>query len=152
MKREKGIDYISADLNNPRAMVKMDITNIQYPDESFDLLYCSHVLEHVNDDKKAIKEIYRVLKVGGTAVIMVPIKAEKTFENTEITNPAECEKLFGHHDHVRKYGLDFIERLKETHFDVEVLFMEDVLTNAQKEKFGLKQIVSKNMPLYLCKK
>ena len=69
----KGLDYLSADLMNPRAMEQMDIMNIPYADGSFDLNYCSHVLEHVADDRKALKELHRVLKNDGLALIMVPI-------------------------------------------------------------------------------
>jgi len=68
-----GLDYLSADLYNPRAMVKMDIACIQFPDASFDIIYCSHVLEHVPDDRRALTEFYRALSPGGYAVLIVPI-------------------------------------------------------------------------------
>ena len=80
-KKISSLDYVSADLFDPNAMLKADISNIPCPDESFDVVYCSHVLEHVEDDRKAIAEIYRVLKKGGQAVILVPITAEKTIED-----------------------------------------------------------------------
>ena len=67
------LDYISADLASPHAMVKMDITAIDWPDASFDIVYCSHVLEHIPDDRKAMSEIFRVLKPGGWALIQVPL-------------------------------------------------------------------------------
>ena len=76
-RKVSGLDYVTADLYDPKAMVKMDITNIEYPDESFDLVYCSHVLEHIEDDHKAMSELYRVLKKGGQAIILVPIMVEK---------------------------------------------------------------------------
>jgi SAM-dependent methyltransferase len=82
-----GRNYVTADLADPRAMVKMDITDIPYPDESFEVIYCSHVLEHVPDDQKAMKEFYRVLKPGGWAILLVPITADKTFEDPAIVDP-----------------------------------------------------------------
>ena len=101
-----GKGYISSDLSN-RGHVQMDITNIQYPDESFNIIYCSHVLEHVPNDKQAIREFFRVLKVDGWAIILVPIIGEKTYENPQITSHAEREKYFGQYDHIRRYGFDF---------------------------------------------
>jgi len=123
------INYLSADLNDSHAMIKMDITNIQYPDNSFDIIYCSHVLEHVQEDRKAMREIYRVLKQGGWALLQVPITCERTFEDPNIEDPQEREKLFGQHDHVRTYGHDYIDRLRESGFTVEKLTSEEVLGN-----------------------
>ena len=97
-----GQNYITADLFNPKAMVRMDITDIQYPDGYFDVVYCSHVLEHVPDDKKAMREFRRVLKQNGWAILLVPITADKTFEDPSVVDPAERVKLFGQHDHVRR--------------------------------------------------
>lgn len=114
------IDYISADLNNPQAMVKMDITDIQYPENSFDVILCSHVLEHVPDDRQAMREFNRVLKPDGFAILMVPITAERTFEDSSVTSPEERERMFGQYDHVRKYGLDFEDRAKESGLSVKV--------------------------------
>jgi SAM-dependent methyltransferase len=110
------VDYVSADLMDPAAMVVLDITNIQYPDHSFDVVYCSHVMEHVPEDRKAMREFFRFLKPNGWAVLMVPIEAAVTFEDPSITDPAERERVFGQNDHVRIYGLDFVERLREAGF------------------------------------
>jgi len=79
--------YLTADLYNPPAMVKMDITDIQYSDETFDVICCSHVLEHVPDDMSAPGEMHRVLKPQGWAVVLVPITADETFEDTSVTGP-----------------------------------------------------------------
>lgn len=113
------INYLSADLDNPNAMVRMNINKIQYPNESFDIIYCSHVLEHVLDDRKAISEFYRVLKYGGWAVLQVPIGADKTFEDSTITDPSERESAFGQSDHVRIYGPDYEQRLLASGFKVQ---------------------------------
>jgi 2-polyprenyl-3-methyl-5-hydroxy-6-metoxy-1,4-benzoquinol methylase len=77
------INYLSADLSAPNAMVKMDITDIQYPDNTFDVIYCSHVLEHIPDDRKAMREFYRVLKPGGWAIVQVPVTAESEETGSE---------------------------------------------------------------------
>src|SRR5262245_6184809 len=107
----RGIDYLSADLVSPHAIVKMDITDIDRPDSSFDVIYCSHVLEHVPDDRKAISEMFRVLKPGGWALIQVPMSKKGTIEDPSITDAGERERLFGQSNHVRRYGLDIKDRL-----------------------------------------
>ncbi|HET6372724.1 MAG TPA: class I SAM-dependent methyltransferase [Candidatus Polarisedimenticolia bacterium] len=118
LRRLRGVDYLSADLRNPEAMVEIDITDIPYSDESFDVILCSHVLEHVPDDRTGMSELLRVLSRGGWAVLQVPTKGDKTIEDPSITDPADREKLFGQHDHVRYYGADFNERLVEAGFQV----------------------------------
>ncbi len=119
LRKHLGQNYVTADLLNG-ADVKMDITDIQYPDEYFDVIYCSHVLEHVQDDKKAMKEFYRVLKQDGWAILLVPITTDKTFEDPTIVNPSERLLVFGQDDHVRRYGLDYVDRLRESGFKVKV--------------------------------
>jgi SAM-dependent methyltransferase len=117
-----GLDYLSGDLDPAAAMVQMDITDIRYPDNSFDVIYCSHVLEHVPDDRRAMRELARVLKPGGWAVLVVPFRdALETFEDPTITDPQSRQRLFGQWDHVRWYGAaDFQRRLEEAGFTVTV--------------------------------
>jgi SAM-dependent methyltransferase len=112
-------DYVSADLDSPLADVRMDITDIQYGDESFDLIVCSHVLEHVPDDRRAIAELHRVLRSDGDAIIQVPLKGDVTFEDPEVTDPAERARVFGQYDHVRSPGRDYVDRLRAAGFAVE---------------------------------
>ena len=102
-------------------MVKMDVTDIHYPENSFDVIICNHVLEHIPDDRKAMNELFRVLKPGGQAILQVPISLtlEKTFEDSTIITPEEREKVFGQKDHVRIYGSDYIKRLKAAGFKVK---------------------------------
>lgn len=120
IREAKYIDYLSGDLDPTIAMVEMDITDIQYPEASFDVVYCSHVLEHVPDDAKAMSELYRVLKPGGWAVLAVPIRGDTTVEDPTVTEPADRERVFGQVDHVRYYGRDFKDRLEAAGFKVTV--------------------------------
>ena len=119
-KKILGDRYLTADLFNPRAMVKMDITDIRYPDHSFDVIYCGHVLEHVLDDRKAMSEFYRTLKTSGWAILLVPIIADETFEDASIVEPEDRLAAFGQADHVRIYGPDYVDRLRAVGFEVQV--------------------------------
>ena len=98
-----GIKYLSADLYNPQAMEKIDITKMPYSDTSFHVLICSHVLEHVSDDRRAMAEIYRVLTAGGWVLIMVPLKGKYTVEDSTVVSESDRKRLFGQKDHVRQY-------------------------------------------------
>lgn len=148
--REKiGKGYLTADLLDPNVMVQMDITNIQYPDQSFDVIYCSHVLEHVPDDKKAMREFQRVLKNDGWAILQVPITSETTIEDPSITDPAERLALFGQEDHVRRYGPDYAERLREAGFTVDVIEIADLVDAETATRMGLTEASGE---IYFCRK
>lgn len=115
------LEYITADIESPLAKIKMDIHDIPMDDDSFDVIFCNHVLEHVEDDFKALDEIKRVLKPGGWAILQIPFfypLAETTFEDNTITDPREREIAFGQDDHVRMYGKDYGDRLASVGFDV----------------------------------
>ena len=137
LRKRLGKNYLTADLLNPRAMIKMDITDIQYPDGTFDVIYCSHVLEHVPDDHRAMQEFHRVLKPDGWAILLVPIMAEKTFEDASIVEPAARLKAFGQEDHVRKYGPDYVERLRAVGFKVKVTHIGDLIGKEDAIRMGL---------------
>jgi len=143
------IDYTSADLYSPLAMVKMDITDIRYPDDTFDVILCNHVLEHIPDDRKAMAEMHRVLKPGGWAILQVPLNRarEATFEDPAVTTPAERERLFGQADHVRWYGRDYPERLRRAGFDVRIDAFAAGLDEAEVKRC---RIVRED--IYLCSK
>jgi ubiquinone/menaquinone biosynthesis C-methylase UbiE len=107
-------------------MVRMDVTSLQFPDGTFDAVVCNHVLEHVEDDRKALAEMYRVLKPGGWASIQVPMKGKATVEAAGVLNAYEQLHLFGQEDHVRQYGRDFEDRLREAGFRVEIIQKHDL--------------------------
>jgi SAM-dependent methyltransferase len=108
--------YITADIESPLAKVKMDIHQIPFPDNTFEVILCNHVLEHVRDDIQAMREMHRVLKPGGFAILQVPFfnpVPDTTFEDNSITDPRQREKIFGQDDHVRKYGRDYSRRIEQ---------------------------------------
>ncbi|MBN1416940.1 MAG: methyltransferase domain-containing protein [Bacteroidales bacterium] len=115
------IDYTTADLESPLADVKLDIQQMPFMDETFDVVICNHVLEHVPDDRQAMREIYRVLKTGGFGIMQVPtdMTLEKTYEDASITDPRKKELHFRQKDHYRLYGRDYPERIKETGFIIK---------------------------------
>ena len=118
------LDYLSADLYAEDVMVTMDITDIQYPEASFDAIICNHVLEHVLDDQRAMRELYRVLKPGGWAILQVPYSEQITIsvEDPAITTPEERARAFGQEDHVRIYAkADYLARLARAGFRVTPL-------------------------------
>jgi SAM-dependent methyltransferase len=149
-KKMPHLDYLTADLNSPIADVKMDIHNIQYPDSTFDVIFCNHVLEHVNDDAQCMRELCRVLKPGGLAVMQVPHYPEMgpTIEDPSIADPKERERLFGQYDHVRKYGNDLQERLQKAGFVVTPYHHTEKLTTEEAQRFAL----APNEILYACSK
>jgi hypothetical protein len=116
------LDYVSADLNSPLAVIHMDLTRMPFQDNRFDVILCNHVLEHIPDDREAMRELLRVLRPGGWAVLLVPIDLARpeTFEDASITSPRDRERVFGQHDHVRLYGRDFVDRLAQAGFQVLV--------------------------------
>lgn len=134
-----GDNYLTADLLNSRAMVKMDICDIQFPDGSFDVIYCSHVLEHVLDDQQAMREFFRVLDSNGWAILNVPITRETTFEDSSIVDPQERLKAFGQEDHVRRYGQDYVERLRDSGFTVKIIKVGDLANSDEVVSMGLTQ-------------
>lgn len=146
--RLPNVDYLSADLMNPRAMVKMDLTDIEYADHSFDAIYCSHVLEHIPDDRKALAELYRVLSPGGWALLQVPITTKQTFEDPSITTPEDRKRVFGQWDHVRRCGPDYVERMREAGFEAETLMSTDIIPADECARMGIQT----ERRLFFCRK
>lgn len=110
------LDYVTADLLSPIADVKMDIRDMPFEENNFDVVMCNHVLEHIDNEEKATSEIFRVLKKGGWAILQVPLDPSlaETFEDDSITDPKEREKIFGQYDHLRVYGRDYPQRLEKS--------------------------------------
>jgi ubiquinone/menaquinone biosynthesis C-methylase UbiE len=117
-----GAGYVAGDLNPTDGLVRVDVTALEFPDATFDGVICNHVLEHVPDDLGAMRELRRVLKPGGWAMLQVPLAMglERTYEDPSVTDPAERERVFGQNDHVRLYGRDYADRLRGAGFEVEV--------------------------------
>ena len=138
IRRSKYVDYLSIDLTSSFAMLKMSVTDLQLPDDSFDAIYCSHVLEHVPEDRRAMGEFYRILKPGGWAIILVPVSGDVTVEDPSVTTPEERVRLFGQHDHVRMYGKDLKERLEGAGFSVVVDAFARNFSPKQVRRFGLR--------------
>lgn len=120
--RQMHLDYLTADLQRNDVMVKEDVRRIQYPNDTFDVVLCSHVLEHVEEDRMAMEELFRVMSAGGWGLFQVPIslELEETFEDFSITAAEERLQAFGQVDHVRIYARDYGDRLESAGFDVEV--------------------------------
>ncbi|MBN7817906.1 class I SAM-dependent methyltransferase [Algoriphagus pacificus] len=134
----KNLDYITADLESPLAKVKMDVHQIPFEDNTFDVVFCNHVMEHVEDDLKACSEINRVMKSTGWGIIQSPVyPLKETIEDKSITDPAMREKLFGQRDHVRKYGRDYAERLRKSGIGMEENLFVKQLPSDQIQKYAL---------------
>lgn len=139
-----GMKYMAGDkftpgYDYPAGTIDLDITAIPFADDAFDLILCSHVLEHVPDDRTAMKELYRVLAPGGTAILMVPIALDRatTDEDPSVTDPQERIRRFGQFDHVRYYGRDYTDRLRAAGFTVVEDDMTDRLSSEEVFRFGL---------------
>lgn len=130
-KQQENLNYITADLYSPIADVKADICDLPFEDNSFDVVFCNHVLEHIVDDKKAMSELFRVLKPNGLGIFQIPQDLERgiTYEDFSITSPEEKAKHFGQYDHVRIYGRDYFDRLRNVGFKVnEVDYSKTIST------------------------
>jgi SAM-dependent methyltransferase len=135
--RRPGVERVTADLHAP-ADLRLDISDMDLPDASFDLILCSHVLEHVPDDLAAMRELRRVLSGGGLALVLVPYRhGVTTFEDPSITAPLDRTVAFGQQDHVRIYGNDLPDRLSEAGFDVEDRTAAELFDGATVERTEL---------------
>jgi SAM-dependent methyltransferase len=118
-------EYLNVDLHHP-AMERMDITATGLPDDSKTLVWCSHVLEHIPDDLKALSELFRVLAPGGLLVLQVPVKGDTTFEDASVTTEEQRLEKFLQEDHVRLYGRDLAQRVETGGFACEILTIADL--------------------------
>jgi SAM-dependent methyltransferase len=138
-KNLKNLDYITADLYSPIVDIKADILELPFKDNSFDVVFCNHVLEHIEDDQKAMQELNRVLRPGGMGIFQVPqdLKLKNTYEDFSITAPEDRAKHFGQYDHVRIYGKDYFERLRTVGFLVNEIDYSKTLTAEDVDKYRL---------------
>ena len=133
------IQYTTTDLLSPLADVKADICNLPFENDSYDFILCNHVLEHIPDDETAMKELYRVLKPGGKAILQIPLENDRdvTFEDDSITDKEERARIFGQYDHVRVYGMDYFKRLESIGFQVDAVDYTAQLSTEEVDKYRL---------------
>ena len=135
----QNLNYTTTDLNSPLADVKADICELPFEDNSFDIILCNHVLEHIPDDKKAMSELFRVMKTGGWGIFQIPqdLDRELTFEDDSITDKKKRAEIFGQYDHVRIYGRDYFQKLTEAGFKVEPVPYATEMPEEEVERFRL---------------
>ncbi|MEZ4853560.1 class I SAM-dependent methyltransferase [Flavobacterium sp.] len=138
-KKQKNITYTTTDLLSPLADVKADICNLPFENNSFDIIFCNHVLEHIPNDTKAMQELFRVMKPSGWGIFQIPqdLTRDTTFTDDSITNPKERAKIFGQYDHVRIYGRDYFNKLRSIGFEVEEVDYTTTLSTELVEKYCL---------------
>lgn len=135
----KNIDYTTTDLLSPIADVKADICDLPFEDNSYDVIFCNHVLEHIPDDTEAMQELFRVMKPEGFGIFQIPqdLDRETTFEDDTITDKEERAKIFGQYDHVRIYGRDYFDKLRSIGFEVEEVDYTATLSDSEIDKLRL---------------
>jgi SAM-dependent methyltransferase len=141
LSRASNLNYITGDLGAPLADLKLDVQDMPFANESFDVVFCNHVLEHVDDDRQAMREIYRVLRPEGWALLMCPLgrKLDITIEDPHTRTPTARLANYGQEDHVRLYGSDYFDRLREAGFVIETLRVEDVASGNAIETHKLRR-------------
>lgn len=131
--------YVTADLESPLAKMHFDIQNIPLEDDFADIVICNHIMEHVADDRRAMREIHRVMRTGGWGIILSPVDLSRaeTFEDDTISDPAERTRIFGQYDHRRIYGRDYTDRLREAGFEAEAIDYAATFTPEERTKYAL---------------
>ena len=131
-------NYITADLESPLADMHFDVQQIPMADSSVDIIICNHLLEHVESDHKALKEMYRIMRSGGMGVMLAPIDytLETTFEDDTITDPKQRAEVFGQYDHRRIYGKDYLERLRAAAFEAFEIDYAAEFSDSDRTKFS----------------
>jgi SAM-dependent methyltransferase len=134
------LEYISADLESQIAMRKFDITAIPFEDNTFNVIICYHVLEHIQDDANALRELFRVLKPNGWALLQSPWDRhrEVTYEDPAITTPEARWRAFGQKDHVRIYGRDYIQRIESAGFRLNLDEFAGEMPVSEVNRYGIK--------------
>jgi SAM-dependent methyltransferase len=141
-------DYLNADLHHP-AMRRMDLTDTRLPEASRTLVWCSHVLEHIPDDRAALSEVFRILAPGGWLVVQVPMGGETTLEDPSVTSEEARLETFLQEDHVRLYGRDIARRIEAAGFDCETLSSAS-LSPAEQTLYAVRHPVFREV--FLCRR
>lgn len=137
-KRLPNLDYVTADLVKGWTDLRLDVTQMDLPDASFDVVLCLSVLEHVPDDRKGMRELFRILRPGGWGIIYVPMdwNLTETLEDPAIATPEDRLRVYGHHDHKRLYGRDFKDRLEQAGFNVEYIPFAETFSETETLRYG----------------
>lgn len=144
-----GVDYTAGEIDPEPGDVRLDLMRLPFGDEQFDAIICNHVLEHVPDDRAAMREVHRVLRLGGWASLLVPVRdIDVTLEDPSITDPLDRERLFEQWDHVRMYGRDYVERLSSAGLVPEVMAVDEIASQAQQRQMKLAGVE----PLFIARK
>jgi SAM-dependent methyltransferase len=137
LRQQANLDYVTADLFRKDVDLRLDVTAVDLPDESFDVVICSHVFEHVDDDRKAMRELRRIIRSNGWALLTAPVdwNLEDTYEDWSIVSKEGRAKAFGQWDHVRLHGRNYPDLLKEEGWDVDVTPLP--LTAEESRRYGI---------------
>ena len=140
-KNQKNLDYTTGDLVSPIADLHFDLHNIPLEDDQYEVIFCNHVMEHVDDDLRCMQELYRIMKPGGWGILQVPIDTnrDETYEDPTITTPEEREKHFWQYDHVRLYGNNYPKRLEEAGFKVDTYDVKEEIGMELVERYRLQK-------------
>lgn len=132
-------NYITADLESPLADMHFDVQHIPLEARSIDVVICNHLLEHVEDDALALRELYRIMRAGGWGIMLVPEDRSRstTFEDDTITDPTERTRLFGQYDHRRVYGCDYDDRLRRAGFEVERIAATELVNATEHRLYAI---------------
>ena len=138
-KEQKNLNYLTGDLVSPLADIHFDLHHIPLEDNRFDVVFCNHVMEHVDDPIQCMKELFRVMKPGGWAIMQVPqdMTRETTYEDPSIVDPAEREKHFWQKDHVRLFGRDYPQWWEKAGFTVEIYDVQNNFDKQTVDRFRL---------------
>lgn len=139
--QQENLDYTTGDLVSPIADLHFDLHEIPLESNQYEVIFCNHVMEHVEDDLKCMQELYRIMKPGGWGIMQVPIDSNRTetYEDATITSPQDREKHFWQYDHVRLYGTNYPKRLEEAGFEVETIDFKNELSPEEFERYRLQK-------------
>ena len=149
-KKMQNIDYLTGDIESPIADMHFDLHEIPLEDNQFDIVFCNHVLEHVEDAHQCMTELHRVMKPGGWGIFQVPqdMTREETYEDPTITSPEEREKHFWQKDHVRLFGKDYPKWLEKAGFEITEYHPKEKFSKEEIEQYRLME----NEVLYVARK